>query len=313
MMSNVNDISQLIGKTPLVKLNRLALGTGAEVYVKLESMNPGGSVKDRLALAMINAAEEKGRVDNDTTIIEPTSGNTGIGLAMVCAVRGYKLVIVMPESVSLERRSILKAYGAELYLTPADKGMKGSIAKAEELALSEKKAFIPMQFENEANAEFHRKTTGPEIWEDTNGKVDIFVAGAGTGGTITGVSEMLKSVKSSVKSVVVEPSNSAVISGKEPGPHKIQGIGAGFIPKVLNRDIIDEVFTVSDEEAFEYAQRLVREEGIFSGFSSGANVFAALELAKRPENKGKTIVTIVCDTGERYLSTPLYNTDVNNK
>jgi cysteine synthase A len=312
-MSNVNDISQLIGKTPLVKLNRLALGTGAEVYVKLESMNPGGSVKDRLALAMINAAEEKGRVDNDTTIIEPTSGNTGIGLAMVCAVRGYKLVIVMPESVSLERRSILKAYGAELYLTPADKGMKGSIAKAEELALSEKKAFIPMQFENEANAEFHRKTTGPEIWEDTNGKVDIFVAGAGTGGTITGVSEMLKSVKSSVKSVVVEPSNSAVISGKEPGPHKIQGIGAGFIPKVLNRDIIDEVFTVSDEEAFEYAQRLVREEGIFSGFSSGANVFAALELAKRPENKGKTIVTIVCDTGERYLSTPLYNTDVNNK
>jgi cysteine synthase A len=312
-MSNVNDISQLIGKTPLVKLNRLALGTGAEVYVKLESMNPGGSVKDRLALAMINAAEEKGRVDNDTTIIEPTSGNTGIGLAMVCAVRGYKLVIVMPESVSLERRSILKAYGAELYLTPADKGMKGSIAKAEELALSEKKAFIPMQFENEANAEFHRKTTGPEIWEDTNGKVDIFVAGAGTGGTITGVSEMLKSVKSSVKSVVVEPSNSAVISGKEPGPHKIQGIGAGFIPKVLNRDIIDEVFTVSDEEAFEYAQRLVREEGIFSGFSSGANVFAALELAKRPENKGKTIVTIVCDTGERYLSTPLYNADVNNK
>ncbi|MCF8361858.1 MAG: cysteine synthase A [Prolixibacteraceae bacterium] len=312
-MSNFKDISQLIGKTPLVKLNRLALGAGADVYVKLESMNPGGSVKDRLALAMINAAEEKGLVDGATTIIEPTSGNTGIGLAMVCAVRGYKLVIVMPESVSVERRSILKAYGAELYLTPADKGMKGSIAKAEELALAEKKAFIPMQFENEANAEFHRKTTGPEIWEDTNGEVDIFVAGAGTGGTITGVSEMLKSVKSSVKSVVVEPAGSAVISGKEPGPHKIQGIGAGFIPKVLNKDVIDEVFTVNDEEAFEYARRLVREEGIFSGMSSGANVFAALELAKRPENKSKTIVTIVCDTGERYLSTPLYNTDVNNK
>ncbi|HKK81474.1 MAG TPA: cysteine synthase A [Prolixibacteraceae bacterium] len=312
-MSNVNDISQLIGKTPLVKLNRLALGIEADVYVKLESMNPGGSVKDRLALAMINAAEKKGMVDKDTMIIEPTSGNTGIGLAMVCAVRGYKLAIVMPESVSVERRSILKAYGAELYLTPADKGMKGSIAKANELAAAEEKAFIPMQFENEANAEFHRKTTGPEIWEDTNGEVDVFVAGAGTGGTITGVSEMLKSVKSSVKSVVVEPADSAVISGNEPGPHKIQGIGAGFIPKVLNKDVIDEILTVGNEDAFEFALRLVREEGIFSGFSSGANVFAALKVAKRPENKGKTIVTIVCDTGERYLSTPLYNTDVNNK
>jgi cysteine synthase A len=312
-MSNVKDISQLIGKTSLVKLNRMATGAGADVYVKLESMNPGGSVKDRLALAMINAAEEKGLVDGKTTIIEPTSGNTGIGLAMICAVRGYKLIIVMPESVSVERRSILKAYGAELYLTPADKGMKGSIAKANELAVGEEKSFIPMQFENEANAEFHRKTTGPEIWEDTNGEVDIFVAGVGTGGTFTGVSEMLKSVKSSVKSVVVEPSDSAVISGKEPAPHKIQGIGAGFIPKVLNKDVIDEIFTVENEEAFEYALRLVREEGIFSGISSGANVFAALEIAKRPENKGKTIVTIICDTGERYLSTPLYNTDVNNK
>jgi cysteine synthase A len=312
-MSNVDNISQLIGKTPLVKLNRLALSTGANVYVKLESMNPGGSVKDRLALAMITAAEDNNMIDKNTTIIEPTSGNTGIGLAMLCAIRGYKLIIVMPESVSTERRSILKAYGAELYLTPAEKGMKGSIAKAKELASKQEKAFIPMQFENEANAAFHKATTGPEIWEDTNGEVDIFVAGAGTGGTITGVGEFLHSVKPESKMVVVEPTDSAVISGREPGAHKIQGIGAGFIPKVLKIDVIDEIFTVGNDEAFEYARRLAIEEGIFSGISAGANVYAAIELAKRPENKGKTIVTIICDTGERYLSTPLYNTDVNNQ
>ncbi|MBN1767905.1 MAG: cysteine synthase A [Prolixibacteraceae bacterium] len=312
-MSNVDNISKLIGKTPLVKLNRMVTDTNCKVYVKLESMNPGGSVKDRLALAMINAAEEQKLIDKDTTIIEPTSGNTGIGLAMLCAVRGYKLIIVMPESVSTERRSILKAYGAELHLTPAEKGMKGSIAKANELALEQPKAFIPMQFENEANAAFHKATTGPEIWEDTGGEIDVFVAGAGTGGTITGVSEFLRSVKPGIKTVVVEPVDSAVISGNEPGPHKIQGIGAGFIPKVLKKEVIDEIFTVSNDDAFYTARRLTLEEGIFSGISSGANVFAALELAKLPENKGKTIVTIVCDTGERYLSTPLYNTDVNNQ
>ncbi len=311
-MSKVNDITQLIGKTPLVKLNRLAQGVDAEVYVKLESMNPGGSVKDRLATAMIDAAEKQGKIGKGSVIIEPTSGNTGIGLAMICAVKGYKLIIVMPESVSLERRSVLAAYGAELYLTPAPEGMKGSIAKANELASGIENSFIPMQFENEANAEYHRKTTGPEIWADTEGKIDIFVAGAGTGGTITGVSQMLKEVKPGVKSVVVEPTDSPVISGGKPGPHKIQGIGAGFIPKVLDVDIIDEIFHVENDTAFEFARRLTLEEGIFSGMSSGANVYAALEIAKRPENRGKTIVTIVCDTGERYLSTPLYNTDVNN-
>jgi cysteine synthase A len=311
-MSKVNDITQLIGKTPLVKLNRMAQNIDANVYVKLESMNPGGSVKDRLATAMIEAAEKQGKIGKGSVIIEPTSGNTGIGLAMICAVKGYKLIIVMPESVSVERRSVLAAYGAELHLTAASEGMKGAIAKANDLASGIEKSFIPMQFENEANAEYHRKTTGPEIWADTEGKIDIFVAGAGTGGTITGVSQMLKEVKPGLKSVVVEPADSPVISGGKPGPHKIQGIGAGFIPKVLKPDVIDEIFHVENDTAFEFARRLTLEEGIFSGMSSGANVYAALEIAKRPENKGKTIVTIVCDTGERYLSTPLYNTDVNN-
>ena len=306
-MSKVNDISQLIGKTPIVKLNRLTQGVDANVYVKLESMNPGGSVKDRLAYAMIDAAEKQGKINKESVIIEPTSGNTGIGLAMICAVKGYKLKIVMPESVSLERRTILTAYGAELHLTPASTGMKGAIAKAEELAARYEHSFIPMQFENAANPEFHRKTTGPEIWEDTKGSVDIFVAGAGTGGTITGVSEMLKQNKPSVLSVVVEPTNSPVIAGGDPGSHKIQGIGAGFIPKVLNIGIIDEIFHVDNDNAFEYARRLAVEEGIFAGISSGANVYAAIQIAKRPENKGKTIVTIICDTGERYLSTPLFN------
>ena len=308
-MSRVNDISQLIGKTPIVKLNRLAQGVEAEVYVKLESMNPGGSVKDRLALAMVNAGERDGLINSETTIIEPTSGNTGIGLAMMCAVRGYKLVLVMPESMSSERRAILKAYGAQLYLTPASGGMKASIAKAKELAAEISNSFIPMQFENEANVDFHRETTAPEIWADTEGKIDIFVAGAGTGGTITGVAQGLKKLNPQVKAIVVEPTDSSVISGGQPGPHKIQGIGAGFIPKVLNMSVVDGVFLVPNDKAFEFARRLTIEEGIFSGISSGANVYAALEIAKRPENKGKTIVTIICDTGERYLSTPLYYSD----
>jgi cysteine synthase A len=308
-MSKVNDITQLIGKTPLIKLRKLTNDVNAEIYVKMESLNPGGSVKDRLAYAMIDSAEKKGLINKDSVIIEPTSGNTGIGLAMVCAVKGYKLIIVMPESVSTERRVILKAYGAQLYLTPAKEGMKGSIAKANELALQTSNSYIPMQFENEANAEFHRITTGPEIWEDTDGKVDIFVAGAGTGGTITGVTEALKARKPEVLSVVVEPKDSPVISGGLPGSHKIQGIGAGFIPKVLNTEIIDEIYPVENEAAFEYARRLAVEEGIFCGMSSGANVYAALQIAKRPENKGKMIVTIICDTGERYLSTSLFNSD----
>ena len=310
-MSKVNYISQLIGNTPIVKLQRLTEGIDANVYVKLESMNPGGSVKDRLAIAMITAAEEQGKIDSSSVIIEPTSGNTGIGLAMICAVKGYRLILVMPESMSPERRAILKAYGAELELTPASGGMKAAIATARELAEKHKNSFIPMQFENEANVDYHRKTTGPEIWADTDGAIDIFVAGAGTGGTITGVTEFLKLKKPTVWSVVVEPKDSPVISGGQPGPHKIQGIGAGFIPKILNTKIIDEIYTVGNEVAFDFARRLAKEEGILTGMSSGANVYAALEIAKRPENKGKTIVTIVCDTGERYLSTPLFHTDVN--
>lgn len=302
---------KLIGRTPLVKLNRLTQGIEANVYVKIEAANPGGSVKDRLAFAMIEAGEKQGYITSETTIIEPTSGNTGIGLAMICAVKGYKLIIVMPESVSTERRTILKAYGAQLYLTPAAGGMKAAIQKANELKEELANAFIPMQFENEANAAFHRKTTAPEIWEDTQGEVDIFVAGAGTGGTITGVGERLKELKPTVKAIVVEPKDSPVISGGAPGSHKIQGIGAGFIPKVLNTEILDEIFTVENEKAFEFARLLALQEGILSGMSSGANVYAALEIAKRPENKGKTIVTIVCDTGERYLSTPLFDQDVN--
>jgi cysteine synthase A len=310
-MSKVNDITQLIGKTPLLKLNKLANDIDAEIYVKMESMNPGGSVKDRLAFAMIDAAEKKGLINSESVIIEPTSGNTGIGLAMICAVKGYRLIIVMPESVSTERRVILKAYGAELILTPAKEGMRGSIAKSNELAAQTNNSYIPMQFENEANAEFHRKTTAPEIWDDTEGKVDIFVAGVGTGGTFTGVSEVLKAKKPGFLAIAVEPEDSPVISGGEPGSHKIQGIGAGFIPKVLNTQIIDEVFKVGNNDAFECARQLAREEGILCGMSAGANVLAALQIAKRPENKGKTIVTVICDTGERYLSTPLFNTDGN--
>jgi len=310
-MKIASNVLELIGSTPLVKLNRLSEGCCAHVYVKLESQNPGGSVKDRLAYAMIRAAEEQNLINSDTVIIEPTSGNTGIGLAMVCAVRGYKLKIVMPESVSVERRMLLNAYGAELELTSAKGGMKEAIAKANALSEEIENSFIPMQFENPANVEMHRLTTAQEIWNDTEGKVDIFVAGAGTGGTITGVSEALKEVKPEVYSVVVEPCSSAVLSGNPPGPHKIQGIGAGFIPAVLNTKAYNEILPVADDNAFETARRLAKEEGILCGISSGANVYAALEIAKREENKDKHLVVIVCDTGERYLSTTLFNDSKN--
>jgi cysteine synthase A len=277
-----------------------------EIVVKLESQNPGGSVKDRLGFAMIDAAEKGGQIDKDTVIIEPTSGNTGVGLAFVCAAKGYKLIIVMPDSVSIERRMIVQAYGGEVILTPGKEGMKGAIAKAEELQLTIPGSFIPMQFNNPSNPEMHRTTTAVEIWEDTEGKVDIFVAGSGTGGTITGVSEVIRAKKPSFYSVVVEPDDSPVLSGGTPGPHKIQGLGPGFVPNVLNTSSYDEVLTVSAADSFETARKLATLEGIFCGISSGANVFAALQLAKRPENKGKMIVTIICDTGERYLSTPLF-------
>ncbi|WP_423127033.1 cysteine synthase A [Gaoshiqia sp. Z1-71] len=310
-MNIASDITQLIGQTPMVKLNRVTTGCYAHVYAKLESRNPGGSVKDRLALAMIRAAELNGLIRQDTVIIEPTSGNTGIGLALVCAVRGYKLLIVMPESVSVERRLILKAYGAELVLTSAKGGMKEAIARTEELAQTIENSFVPMQFENPANVEMHRITTAEEIWTDTDGLVDIFVAGAGTGGTITGVSEALKQKKPALYSVVVEPQASAVLSGKGAGPHKIQGIGPGFIPKILNTGICDEIFPVDDDTAFEQARVLAKEEGIFCGISSGANVYAALQIAKREENNGKHLVVVICDTGERYLSTTLFNDEKN--
>ena len=305
------DVLQLIGNTPLVQLTRITQGCCARVYVKLESQNPGGSVKDRLSLAMICAAEEQQQINSETVIIEPTSGNTGIGLAMVCAVRGYKLKIVMPESVSVERRMLLNAYGAELVLTSAAGGMKEAISRAEELAAEHENSFIPMQFKNPANVEMHRRTTAQEIWNDTDGKVDLFVAGAGTGGTITGVSEALKALKPSVYTVVVEPATSSVLSGNPAGPHRIQGIGPGFIPEVLNTRSYNEVFPVDDETAFAMSRSLAREEGILCGISSGANVYAALQIAKREENKNKHLVVMVCDTGERYLSTTLFNDEKN--
>ena len=308
-MNIAGNIIELIGKTPMVKLNRMAGETGANVFVKLESQNPGGSVKDRLAFAMINVAEKQGLIGNDTLIIEPTSGNTGIGLAMVCAVKGYRLIIVMSESVSVERRILLKAYGAELVLTSASGGMNESIARANEIAAENPGSFVPMQFENPANAEIHRKTTALEIWNDTDGSVDVFVAGAGTGGTVTGVSEVLKQKKPLVYCVVVEPQGSPVLSGGVAGSHRIQGIGPGFVPKVINTKIYNEVFAVPDDKAFETARLLALQEGILCGISSGANVYAALEIAKRPEFSGKNIVTIVCDTGERYLSTTLFNSE----
>jgi cysteine synthase len=306
-MKIAENINQLIGQTPLIRLNRLSSGLDVTILAKMESLNPGGSVKDRLSIAMIEAAEKEGLIKENTVIIEPTSGNTGIGLAMVCAVKGYRLMIVMPESVSMERRMIIKAYGAELVLTSAGGGMPEAIETARTIAASQPGSFIPMQFSNPANAEMHRKTTALEIWNDTDGQVDIFVAGSGTGGTITGVSEVLKEKNPLLKSVVVEPLSSPVLSEGKAGKHKIQGIGPGFIPEVLNTRIYDEIIRVSDEEAFQAARLLTRKEGIFAGISAGANCHAALEVARRKENKGKTIVFIVCDTGERYISTPLYN------
>ncbi len=305
-MNIANNVTELVGNTPLVRLNKLTEGCGATVAVKLEFLNPAHSVKDRIAVAMIDAAQAAGRIGPETVILEPTSGNTGIGLAMVCAARGIKCAFVMPETMSRERRLLLKAYGAELILTPGPEGMGGAIRKAQELAEADSRYLIPQQFENPANPEVHRQTTAEEIWRDTDGQVDIFVAGVGTGGTVTGVGEALKAKKPSVQVVAVEPEASPVLSGGEKGPHPIQGIGAGFVPAILNTGIYDEVIPVANDDAFAIARRLATEEGLLAGISSGAAVSAALELAKRPENAGKLIVVILPSFGERYLSTALY-------
>ncbi|MBL6976190.1 MAG: cysteine synthase A [Deltaproteobacteria bacterium] len=306
MKKIANDITELVGGTPLVRLNRLTEGLDAEVLVKLESFNPCSSVKDRIGLAMIEAGEREGLIDKDTVLVEPTSGNTGIALAFACAARGYRLILTMPDTMSIERRKLLQALGAKLVLTPGEKGMKGAIAKAEEIVAQDANHRMPGQFSNPANPEIHRKTTAQEIWADTDGEVDILVAGVGTGGTITGVSDVLKGLKPSVKAIAVEPKDSPILSGGEPGPHKIQGIGAGFKPDVLRMDLVDEVIQVGHEESGKIARRLAREEGILGGISAGANVLAALQVAARPESNGKTIVTVICDTGERYLSTWLF-------
>ena len=305
-MSVYSDITKTVGKTPLVMLNRITKDMPGNVAVKLESRNPLYSVKDRIGVAMIEAAEKKGLIKSNTKLIEPTSGNTGIALAFTAAAKGLDLVLTMPESMSLERRRLLKVLGAELVLTPAEKGMPGAIAKAEELVAETPDAVMLQQFDNPANPEIHKLTTAEEIWEDTDGNIDIFVAGVGTGGTITGVATALKPRKPDLKAVAVEPISSPVISGGQPGPHKIQGIGAGFIPGNLDTELIDEVMQIDHEEAGEMARQLAREEGILCGISAGGNVYAAVEQAKRPENEGKLIVTIVCDTGERYLSTWLF-------
>jgi cysteine synthase A len=305
-MRIADDVTQLIGNTPLVRLRRVTDGGGAQVVAKLEFFNPANSVKDRIGVAMIDAAERAGEIRPDTVILEPTSGNTGIALAMVCAARGYKCVLTMPETMSKERRQLLRALGADLILTPGPEGMPGAIARAEEMAKDDERYFVPQQFDNPANPAIHRTTTAEEVWRDTDGAIDIFVAGVGTGGTITGVGEVLKERKPSVRLVAVEPAASPVLSGGPKGPHPIQGIGAGFVPTVLDVGLIDEIITVANDAAIDTARRLAREEGLLVGISSGAAVWAAVSLAHRPENAGQLIVVVVPDFGERYLSTPLF-------